>query len=265
MDDKNRDYPSDVQTPAQEPLPDVFASLAGETVYLIRCGVRNVLVDAGYLHNVEAHLGNFEALGLDLASVDAILVTHFHVDHAAGLARARARLDCPVVAHRNTAPVIEAGNRTITAALMPYLGWDFPFPACKVDAIVDHGDTIQIGTKTFTVIHLPGHTPGCTGYLWGGNLITGDVLFPGGGIGWSSPNWGTNFYDYVDTMDRIADLSPAHLLPTHGLPFAFDPADCVAAQTYMNGQIEAEHAGILIHTPRASLRDPNETPRTLCF
>jgi glyoxylase-like metal-dependent hydrolase (beta-lactamase superfamily II) len=255
--------PPNVRPPAQETLPGVYASLASETTYLIRCGERCVLIDAGHLHNAEAHLANFESVGIDLESIDAVLVSHFHVDHAAGLARVRNRLGCPVVAHKNTAPVIQRGDPVITAAQMPYLGWNFPFPPCEVDEIVEDGDTISVGDKTFTVVHIPGHTPGCVGYLWEGNMVVGDVLFADGSLGWADVHWGSNYLDTLDTMDRIAKLSPKYLLPTHGLPYAYDQSISDKGKAKAEHLLENRRAGILTYTHRAEMRSTEDTPRTI--
>jgi glyoxylase-like metal-dependent hydrolase (beta-lactamase superfamily II) len=258
-----RIIPPNVRPPAQQALLGVYASRASETTYLIRCGERSVLIDAGYLHNATAHLANFESAGIDLGSVAAVLVTHCHVDHAAGLARVRDRLGCPVVAHKNTAPVIQRGDPVITAAQMPYLGWDFPFPPCEVDEIVEDGDTISVGDTSFTVVHIPGHTPGCVGYLWKGNMVVGDVLFADGRLGWADVHWGSNYLDTIDTMDRIAKLSPKYLLPTHGLPYAYDPTISEKGQAAAEHLLEDGRAGILAHTHRAEMRSTEDTPRAL--
>lgn len=210
---------------ATKVLPGVWASVGLETVYYIRCGDRAVMVDSGFRHNVETHLRNFEAAGLNLASVDAVLATHAHVDHAGGLSLLRRTMGCPVVAHRNAADAIRKGDRVVTAAEMPFLqGWSFAFPPCEVDEAVEDGDSLVVGPTRFRVVHLPGHTPGCAGYLWDGHLVTGDTVFPGGSLGWYDAHWGSNLDDAAETMDRIADLAPRWLLPSHLLPFPYENA-----------------------------------------
>ncbi len=257
--------PPNVRSPVEEPFPGVYASRASETVYLIQCGDRCVLVDTGYLHNTDAHLGNFEAAGVDLESIAVVFATHPHVDHVAGLAHVRDRLGCPVVAHKNAAHIIERGDRVLTAAHMPFLGWDYPFPPCKVDETIADGDTLEVGDITFTAIHTPGHTPGCVGYLWDGKLISGDVLFADGKIGWMDAHWGSNYLDIIDTMARIEGISPTHLLPTHGVPFPFDPSISEKARETSKHILDEKLAGVLAHTKRANLRDPDESPRQLKF
>jgi len=90
--------------------------------------------------------------------VKAVLITHNHKDHLAGLKEIVDATGAPVQAHGEDA-----------AAL--------PIPP---SSLVNDGDTITVGTITLKVIHTPGHTPGSVCYLVGNHLFSGDTLFPGG-------------------------------------------------------------------------------------
>lgn len=250
-----------VRTPVREPLPGVYLSAANESVYVIECGDKGVLVDSGFHHNVDDHLENFESAGVILEKIEAILVTHYHVDHTGGLDRVKKRLNCPVFAHKNSVEIIESGDKAATAASMPYIGWDFPYPSCKVDEVIEDGDEIRVGDVAFRVVHLPGHTPGCTGYLWDGKLITGDVLFSLGNLGWGDVHWGTNYQDLIETMRRIADLNPEFLLPTHGIPFRFEKSITKKGEVAARDMLEGNRASAIKHTMRAPLSDSSRVPR----
>lgn len=90
--------------------------------------------------------------------VKAILITHNHSDHLAGLKEMIDATGAPVEAHSED------------AAALPV----------SPSLLVKDGDTIRAGTIELKVIHTPGHTPGSVCYLVGKHLFSGDTLFPGG-------------------------------------------------------------------------------------
>ena len=44
---------------------------------------------------------------------------------------------------------------------------------------VNNGEKITLGNKSITVIHTPGHSPGCVCYYLDNNVFVGDTLFSG--------------------------------------------------------------------------------------
>ena len=248
----------------RNPLPGVYSSHGIETVYLIRCGDASVLVDTGFQHNFQGHLDNFKAAGLDLDRVEAVFTSHFHVDHTAALRDAHRILGCPVVGHKNNLKVMGEGDLLATAAHMWAIpGWRFSYQPYPIDIVVEEGDTLRIGNSTFRVFHLPGHTPGCTGYLWNGHLITGDVIFPPGILGWNDVHWGSSYRDVIDTMKKIASLKPDHLLPSHGVPFPCTPEVPEKGTAYAEHMLENNRHGPMLLTLRARQAAPDRKPRQI--
>ncbi len=90
--------------------------------------------------------------------VKAILITHNHQDHLAGLKEMIDATGAPVEAHSEDAAALPVSPKVL----------------------VKDGDIITAGTIEVKVIHTPGHTPGSVCYLVGKHLFSGDTLFPGG-------------------------------------------------------------------------------------
>ncbi|MDR0487150.1 MAG: MBL fold metallo-hydrolase [Treponema sp.] len=112
-----------------------------------------------------------------------ILLTHGHFDHIAALKEVAAAFRPIIAIHRLDAEYLGPDSRPVhcrsfaaAAGDSSYIDafWNEPPPA---DCLLEEGGTIG----PFTVLHLPGHTPGSIA-LWdreAETLFTGDTLFEG--------------------------------------------------------------------------------------
>lgn len=236
-----------------------------ENVFYIDLGRHAVVIDTGFDHQVHHHLDNLEQLGCDLSRVVAILATHSHVDHTAGLKKARDRLQVPVVAHPHAIEPVTTGDRFRTAAHMPEIkGWDFDYPPCPVDLTVDHGDVIEIDDQQIKILHLPGHTPDCVGYVWNGHFFTGDAVFGAGLIGWAHERWLSNYADHADTMLGLIETTPdaETFYCAHGPVLPYSTAVPEACLVTLK-RLLANDADPCNHTPRTTRRAPDAPARIL--
>jgi phosphoribosyl 1,2-cyclic phosphodiesterase len=118
----------------------VLASGSKGNATIIAAGATQILVDAGL--SCRELLKRMAAVGEDAAALDAILITHEHLDHVAGLAVLARRLKIPVFF---TEPTHRAWVRMMTPrTTMTYAAW--------LDKLQAERDA-----KELAAVHLPAH------------------------------------------------------------------------------------------------------------
>ncbi|MGL4463603.1 MAG: MBL fold metallo-hydrolase [Planctomycetia bacterium] len=132
-----------------------------------------ILVDPGF--DVVAILGRLDKLERPL---EAIVLTHGHVDHIAGNRAMK-------IAHPNAPIVIGAGDAPMLTdpALNLSEMAGRPIVSPPADKLVKEGDEVQFVGLTWIVREIPGHSPGHVVYI-AKDIIPpvvfgGDVLFAG--------------------------------------------------------------------------------------
>ena len=99
------------------------------------------------------------------------------------------------------------------AAGMDISGWHL-LPA-PLTATLAEGDSIALGNRSFTVLHLPGHSPGGIGLLdeRDGLFLSGDAIYDDEIL---SDLPGASLPDYVQTMQRLRHLDCRLAIGGHG-------------------------------------------------
>ena len=143
---------SDMDTPNFDVHKIVMGNLSNNC-YLIVCPTTNesIIIDAPAEPDKVLPIAK-------TTIVKAILITHTHADHTAGLSRIRSETGGKVVVHET-----EASHLSITP-----------------DILIPKQTTFTAGQLSILALNTPGHTPGSTSYLIGKYLFSGDTLFPGG-------------------------------------------------------------------------------------
>jgi glyoxylase-like metal-dependent hydrolase (beta-lactamase superfamily II) len=200
----------------------------------IRCNIWHVrgrdadlLVDTGL--GVASLLDGFPELFAGRRVI--VVATHYHYDHTGGLAEFDERWihraegatvadgaaiggdlstatwsDEGLAAVRSAGYVLPDDGELLTAS--PSAGFDpdaYSVTGCEPTRLLDEGDTVDLGDRTFTVLHLPGHSPGSIG-LWEeerGLLFSGDAVYDGPLLDGGDDS---DIEDYLVTMDRLRRL-----------------------------------------------------------
>ncbi|MCD8218941.1 MAG: MBL fold metallo-hydrolase [Ruminococcus sp.] len=139
----------------------------------------------------------------------AILLTHGHYDHIAGVESIRKTYDLPVYLHTQDAPMLTDSRVNLGDWLS-----NQPFQPVQAWETVEDGDTLSFGSLHMTVLHTPGHTPGSVCYQCEDLLFTGDTLFR---LSRGRTDFlGGNDLQMIASFRRLANLSGDYrVLPGH--------------------------------------------------
>ena len=212
------------------------------------CGTAaNLLVDAGLgIGQLRAELG--ERLDRPVLAI----ATHSHFDHFGGLGEFADR-----AAHRDDGDVIEQASDYVTLtsdtypsalvdefvaageavpqmliSALPSEGFDvtgFRTPAVPITRWLADSDVLDIGDRSFEVLHAPGHSPGsiCLWEARSGTLVSGDVLVDGEPLLDELPR--SSPADFAASLRRLADLPMRAVYGGHGPVFGYDRARAIIA------------------------------------
>ncbi len=194
----------------------------GCNVYMIDAGGELILVDVGHEGDVEYVKENITDEDMNPRDVSTLLITHSHLDHAGGAAKAKETFNCRLAAHELTAKAIEEG----------FQGSQGPFTPAEVELKLRGGETLIFGDIEVEVLDTPGHTREggdlCYKIVVDGKVIlfTGDIAFKcwrglmGGHpvSAWLGSATLEEAELYLKTLRRLREsVKPDILLPGHRL------------------------------------------------
>lgn len=195
----------------------------GVNVYLIDGGSEFILIDIGFLEQVDETIDLIRQMDFNLSTCKMVIATHADADHVQGVARAKELLKTKIAAHPNSVEPLETGDEITTYATIKAQGIEIPMPPCKIDVLLNEGDTITVGDLKLAVWHTPGHTPGHLSFRMGNLLFSGDNLYRDGCVGVIDAHHGSSIPDFITSLQRMHKDDAEFWLPSHGPVFRRDP------------------------------------------
>jgi glyoxylase-like metal-dependent hydrolase (beta-lactamase superfamily II) len=175
--------------------------------------MRGAVVDPG--GEVERVQAAAEERGV---TIEKILLTHGHLDHAGGAARLARALDVPIEGpHEGDLFLLERLDEQGAR-------WGLPAAEpCRPGRWLGDGDQVRVGALSLDVRHCPGHTPGHVVFVHQAARLAfvGDVLFAGS-IGRTDLPGGSYAELIASIIEKLWPLGDdMRFVPGHGQPSTF--------------------------------------------
>ncbi len=226
------------------PLPLPGDALRAVNAYLVRESGSFLLVDCGWnrRESWERLEEALRRLGSGLHRVQWVFATHVHDDHYGLAGRVRQRSGAPVLLGRGDRESLvafrdrpgEARQRTAArlgqlaaedvARRLEAAGSPERRPPADPDLYLAGGEALLLGERELEVVATPGHTRGhlCLHDRANQLLFAGDHVLPQitPSIGVELHLPGSPLADFLESLERVIDLSCRLVLPAHGPVFS---------------------------------------------
>jgi glyoxylase-like metal-dependent hydrolase (beta-lactamase superfamily II) len=131
---------------------------------LLETDGHRAIVDPGPGSTLETLRQQLQARGISVGNLDAILLTHIHLDHAGATgALVRENPGLAVYVHKNGAPHMIDPSKLLASAqrlwpndLHQLFGETLPVPAENL-RILEGGESLMLGSRRVEVVYTPGH------------------------------------------------------------------------------------------------------------
>ena len=152
------------------------------------------------------------------------IATHAHVDHVGSFHeyawRAGHRIEAHTFAEMDDIGTLASFFVDIPGAVTapPSPGWTmagYRLQPAPLTELLEAGDRVDLGDRRFTVLLLPGHSPGSIALLdeKNGDFFSGDAIYDEGLVD-DIP--GADVETYLRTMQRLAELDVGRVYAGHG-------------------------------------------------
>lgn len=191
--------------------------------YLIDTGAGLILIDTAVVESLHLLVDSIYRLGYRPEQIKKILLSHAHVDHCGGAGALKALTGAELWMSREDYEFMRACPKE-TIDLDPRLRAQ-PF---EPDRFFSDDEPVTLGDVSVRTLLTPGHTIGCTSFLWDvENPVTGETYTCGmhGGVGANTMN--DAYYAtsgmltpalrtrFLDDVERVGSIRVDIALPSH--------------------------------------------------
>ncbi len=190
--------------------------------YILKTDSGLIIFDCGCGDTLDQIFRNMRYWGLSPEDIQYCILTHPHYDHAGGAYLLKEK-GIILIAIAETADAIASGDERCCGYL-----YHKAFTPVVIDRIVKDGERLNLLGVEIEVMHLPGHSMGCTAFLFMHEgkkiVISGDVIgtLLSGDFGWS----GSIDFDkkkYTESLRKFAKVDTDIMLPGHGMCYFHKP------------------------------------------
>lgn len=190
--------------------------------FLLKTDEGLIMFDCGCGDTMDQIFRHIEYWDMSPDDIRYCILTHPHYDHAGGAHLLKER-GIPLISIRETADAVASGDERCCGYL-----YHKTFQPVEVDRVVEDGEILTLCGLDIEVMHLPGHSMGCTAYLfeWEGKrvVVSGDVIgtLLSGFFGWD----GSIDFDkkiYTESLRKFAKVDTDIMLPGHGMIYFHKP------------------------------------------
>ena len=176
----------------------------GANTYLLKCGNEAVLIDPTVsVADISDDIKD--------TKIKYIVITHAHFDHILTLGEWQEVTQAPILT--GEADVLAIGDSYLNCS-RSFLGSEISYSG-EVSGL-NESDQLIIFGETISVINTPGHTCGAIALYAEPNLIVGDTVFSGGGIGRTDLP-GSDYHQLVKSIEKIRSFPCGTVIyPGHG-------------------------------------------------
>ena len=186
---------------------------------------KNILIDTSVSRLWNRLQHKLDILGIN--SIDYLILTHAHFDHAANANQIKKRYNALIIVQKEEAHyllngdnILPQGTTIFTRPIVNILGKRF-FPRfryepCNYDLLVDsYLDLKNLGFNGY-LMHTPGHTIGSMSLIVDDEIaIVGDCMF--GVFKWSVfPPFAEDSEQMIKSWGKLLETNCSSFLPSHG-------------------------------------------------